>query len=434
MLRINAPKKCSNKNDNIMTLPIRTLPIVERWDCHSCGFCCRSTKFRLSDEDLKKLREQKWENNPDFQGVQIVTEHGWLRKYYQLGKQPDGACIFLTSDNRCRIHRDLGESAKPLVCRLFPFQLVPLEDFAYITLRQYCPSAAADKGRPLEEHLQYIAQLAEEGKLTVRPITLPAILPGCMRSWNDLHLVAGCLDRLMHDERYPIARRLVHGVQFCDLLEQNRLNGIGSDELAALLKKLAGAATSEEKSGEIFRQARRPEMVARLLFRQILFEYLRLHPDYHARATWGERRRVIGGAIAFARGRGSLKFAGDLFPATNFMALERPMGDVAEDIMRPLDRFYEKATAAKQYLLLGDASWTLVDGFRTMAVSHAAAMWLLRLTCGNRKPVAEDVFKVLRTIDRGLGYDWLLGRRHRRRVAFLSRLGELTRLQAWYAR
>ncbi len=256
----------------------------------------------------------------------IVTEHGWLRKYYQLGKRPDGSCIFLTDDNLCRIHRDLGESAKPLVCRLFPFQLVPLENFAYVTLRQYCPSAAADKGRPLEEHLQYIAQLAEEGKLTIRPIKLPAILPGCMRSWDDLLLVADALDRLMHDERYPVARRLVHGVQFCDLLEQSRLNGIGSDELAALLEKLAAAASSEEKSGEIFRQARRPEMAARLLFRQILFEYLRLHPDYHARATWGERWRLIRGAIAFARGKGPLKFAGEHFPATTFSALEQALG------------------------------------------------------------------------------------------------------------
>ena len=76
----------TNSKYNIMTLPIRTLPIVERWDCHSCGFCCRSTKFKLSEEDLKKLREQKWEDNPDFRGVPIVTQHGWLKKYSSTGK------------------------------------------------------------------------------------------------------------------------------------------------------------------------------------------------------------------------------------------------------------------------------------------------------------------------------------------------------------
>jgi lysine-N-methylase len=69
-------------------------------------------------------------------------------------------CIFLTEDNLCRIHRDLGESAKPLVCRLFPFQLVPLEDFAYVTLRQYCPSAAAERGRRLGELSRLLAWYA----------------------------------------------------------------------------------------------------------------------------------------------------------------------------------------------------------------------------------------------------------------------------------
>jgi lysine-N-methylase len=417
-----------------MTLPIRTLPIVERWDCHSCGFCCRSTKFKLGEDDLKKLREQKWENNPDFHGVPIVTRHGWLKKYYQLGKRPDGTCIFLTDDNLCRIHRDFGEAAKPLVCRLFPFQLVSLREFAYVTLRQYCPSAVADNGRPLEEHLQYVAQLAEEGKLTLKPITLPAIFPGCMRSWEDLLLVADTLDRLMHDERYPVVRRLVHGLQFCNLIEQNGLKNIGSDELAALLEKLAESSASEEKVGEIFRQPRRPERAARLLFRQILFEYLRLHPAYHVRAVWGERWRLIRAAMAFARGTGPLKFVEEYFPATTFEDLEKPLGQVAADALRPLDRFYEKATGAKQYLLLGDTTWTLVDGFRSLAVSHAVAMWLLRLTCSHRDPDLEAVFKVVRTIDRGQGCDSLLGRRHRRRIATLNGFGELTRILAWYAR
>lgn len=417
-----------------MTLPIRTLPIVERWDCHSCGFCCRSTKFKLSDEDLKKLREQHWEQHSDFRGVQVVTRHGWWKKYYQLGKRPDGTCIFLTEDNLCRIHRDLGESAKPLICRLFPFQLVPLEQFAFVTLRQYCPSVVADKGRPLEEHLQYIAQLAEEGELALKPITLPAIFPGCLRSWEDLLSVADVLDGLMHDGHYPIVRRLVHGLQFCNLLERSRLNGIGSDELAALLKKLATSATSEEKTGELFRQPRRPERAARLLFRQILFEYLRLHPDYHARAAWNERWRLIRAALSFARGKGPLKFVEESFPATTFEALEQPMGPVAEEIFCPISRFYEKATAAKQYLLLGDKTWTLVDGFRSLAISHAVAMWLMRLTCGKKSPTLEDVFKVVRTIDRGQGYDSLLGHRHRRRIRSLNGLGELSRLLVWYAR
>jgi lysine-N-methylase len=417
-----------------MTLPIRTLPIVERWDCHSCRFCCRSTKFKLSDDDLEKLRRQGWEEHADFQGVPVVTRHGWLKKYFQLGKRPDGACIFLTEDNLCRIHRDLGEAAKPLVCRLFPFQLVPLEKFAYVTLRQYCPSAVADDGRALEEHLPYVAQLAEEGKLTAKPITLPAIYKGYTRPWEDLLLVTDVLDRMMHDGRHSIVRRLVHCLQFCDLIEIGRFDGINREMLSDLLDTLASTATSEEKISELFEHPRRPERAARLLFRQILFEYLRLHPNYHARPVWGERWRLVRGALGFARGKGRLRFAEEYFPSATFEQLERPLGEISDKLMRPLVRFFEKATASKQYLLLGDTSWTLVDCFRTMAIAHAVAMWLLRLTCGERAPVLEDFFKVVRTIDRGQGYEGLLGNRHKRRIATLSGLGELPRILAWYAR
>jgi lysine-N-methylase len=417
-----------------MTLPIRTLPIVERWDCRSCGFCCRSTRFKLSGEDLRKLREQAWEKHPDFKGVAIVTRHGLLRKHYRLGRRPDGSCVFLTDDNLCRIHRDFGEPAKPLVCRMFPFQLVPLKDCAFVTLRQYCPTAAAELGRPLEEYLPYVVALAEEGGLTAKPIKLPAISPGCTRSWEELLMVADCLERLMHDKRFPLARRLAHGLEFCDIIERNRLDGIGENELAAYLDKSAAAAAAEEKNAKLFYLPRRPERIARLMFRQILFEYVRLHPDYRARAGWAERRRLFRGATVFARGKGGLEFVGESFPPATFEALERPLGEISEDILHPLDRFYKKVAAAKQYLLLGDASWTLVDGFRFTAVSYAAGLWLLRLTSGDRPPALEDVLKVLRTIDRGQGWDWLLGGRHRRRVAFLNRLGELKKLLAWYAR
>ena len=69
-----------------------------------------------------------------------------------------------------------------------------------------------------------------------------------------------------------------------------------------------------------------------------------------------------------------------------------------------------------------------------LALSHAIAMWLVRLSCGPRPPQAEDVCGAVGAIDRGQTYAPLCGRRHRRRVGSLKRLGELPRLVAWYAR
>jgi lysine-N-methylase len=78
-----------------MPLPVRRLPIVEHWDRHTCGNCCRGTVIPLNEDDLQKLREQKWESRPDFRGVRTIATHGLLRKRRQLAQRSDGSCVFL---------------------------------------------------------------------------------------------------------------------------------------------------------------------------------------------------------------------------------------------------------------------------------------------------------------------------------------------------
>ena len=69
-----------------------------------------------------------------------------------------------------------------------------------------------------------------------------------------------------------------------------------------------------------------------------------------------------------------------------------------------------------------------------VTLTHAVAMWLLRLSCGDRRPQVKDVIDAVGAINRGQGYAELTGRRHRRRIASLARLDELARLVVWHAR
>ena len=128
-----------------MPLPIKPLPIVERWDCHQCGVCCRGSLVPLSAEDLARLKAQGWAEHPDFRGTPIVARDSWLGGEYRLAHRDDGSCVFLLPDGLCRIHKELGFDAKPLICRTFPLQIVPREGVAYVTIRRACPSAAADR-------------------------------------------------------------------------------------------------------------------------------------------------------------------------------------------------------------------------------------------------------------------------------------------------
>ncbi len=415
-----------------MTLPIRTLPIVERWDCHACGNCCRGPIIRLSDDELKRIREQRWHEHPEYRGVRILRRDGLLRRRYRLAHRRDGTCVFLTADGRCRIHSDHGEAAKPSSCRMFPLQLVPLEGFAYLTLRRYCPSAAADSGRTLKEHLRAARKLAEEHHLAPEGTRPPAVVRGHRRGWKDTLRIAEIIERLILDGRYPPVRRLAHGVQFCDLLQACRLGKVSGDRLGPLLGMLETSAV-EEASG-LFAEREPPGKAAASLFRQTAFDYLRLHPKIALRESWRERLRLLRRAIAFGRGKGRVPPMHLDFPETTFAELERPLGHLGAEVLQPLGRYFEVAAASKHYALLGRRSWPLVESFRALAASYSVAMWILRLTCGQRPPAVEDVIDAVAAIDRGQGYGPLVGRRHRVRISTLAGSGELPRLLAWYAR
>ena len=144
-----------------MTLPIRNLPLVQNWDCHSCGDCCRQLEAVITDEEKQRLEKLDLaERRRDAPGPGSCAK-GWLAKSWALRRRPDGSCVFLTSANRCRLHETFGAEAKPFVCRLFPFMLIPAGNHWRVGLRFACPSAAGNKGRPLAEHdaalVQYVA-------------------------------------------------------------------------------------------------------------------------------------------------------------------------------------------------------------------------------------------------------------------------------------
>ncbi|HRX82666.1 MAG TPA: YkgJ family cysteine cluster protein, partial [Pirellulaceae bacterium] len=226
-------------------MPIKTLPIIEQWDCASCGNCCRGSIIPLSDDDLARLNAQRWEECSDFEGVQTVARPGWFAKRPQLGQRADGSCVFLMEDNRCRIHAEYGADAKPLVCQMYPLQLVPQEKRAILTLRRSCPSAAADQGSELQKHLSFVKQKAHQGELLDKAIRAPAITRRYRGSWAEALIVAKAIERLLTDERYPLVRRLAHGVRFCALLEQCKLKRLDESQLPELMEILEEGSRDE---------------------------------------------------------------------------------------------------------------------------------------------------------------------------------------------
>ncbi|MFV1968241.1 MAG: YkgJ family cysteine cluster protein [Pirellulaceae bacterium] len=415
-----------------MTLPIRILPILERWDCTGCGLCCRGNMVPLDDDDLRKLREQDWDNHPDFLGVRTKVRQGLRGKSYRLAQRGDGTCVFLMEDGLCRIHKEFGLEAKPLVCQMYPLQLIPLQNNAVLTLRRSCPTAAADRGKLLKTYRNAAEHLGTRRKLLAKASRPPKIIEKRRASWEDPLPVMDGIERLLTDDRYPMVRRMVHGLNFCRLLEACRLKRLDSTQLTELVTILL--ESSYQEASELFRERKPPTRSGAVLFRQCAAEYLRLHPKFIVQETWGQRFRLIPMALKMARGKGTTpQFHPDL-PVTTFETLERPLGHLAEEVQRPFNRYFEVNVATRQYAVASKPGWSIIESFRDLALSYSVALWILRLCCTDSEPTHQDSIDLVTLIDRGQGYGPLEGGHHRRRVDTLARLNQLERLAAWYAR
>lgn len=413
-------------------LELRPLPILERWDCRGCGSCCQGVIVALNTEDLKKLREQHWENDPEMKGVKTIARMGFLSRKFRLARRKNGRCVFQSDDMLCRIHGKFGFDAKPHICQMAPLQMAPRGAFAYVTLRRYCPEAVADRGRTVVEHLPAYRTIVERGRALAEPLPPPKLTRRIRRPWPDVEIAAGSLDRLTLDARYPLVRRLAHGVAFCDMLDGCRLRTLDRDalrELAAMLE-----ANCAEESAEWFRRREQPTGVAMKLFRQTLLESLRLHPAFAPQSSWIERWRLILAAMAFSRGQGAVPAFRLPFPPATFESLEEPLGPLSEEAMAPLTRHFERTIVSFRYAAFRHRLWTVTDSFRATALGYAVAMWTLRFASGMKKPSAADAAQAVMMLDRCENHAALNGVRHRFRIRALTLHRQLIPLLAWYGR
>jgi len=414
-----------------MPLPIKPLPIIERWDCHQCGACCRGSLVPLSAEELSRIRSQKWDERPEFQGRDVVVPDGWLSSTYRLAHREDGSCVFLLPDGACRLHKELGFEAKPLVCRMFPLQIVPRDNSALVTVRRACPSAAADKGRPLNEHLGIARQIAREGKLADGTVEPPPIKPGEPRSWRVARRLLETFQRLLTDERYPPVRRLVHAATLAGLLMQAKTRSLSDQRLVELFDLLE-THVAEEAAG-LFADRPPPSASAGVLFRQSVADTVRLLPGYVARPNWHERWRLMGAAWKFIRGSGQVPKLHPAFPETTFEQLEQPLGRLDPAIYQPLTRMIETTAVSWCYALMNRRGWSIVESVWMLSLTYPIGLWLVRWRSAGGGPRPEYMSDIIAALDRTQGYAPLARGNQRRRLRVLSRMHELERLIIWYA-
>ena len=92
----------------------RNMINVEKFNCQSCGTCCRwSGSVLLSEEDISSLSSHLGVSELVF--IDKYTRLAPNRNQLALLDQEDGSCLFLR-ENRCSVY-----AVRPSQCRNFPF-------------------------------------------------------------------------------------------------------------------------------------------------------------------------------------------------------------------------------------------------------------------------------------------------------------------------
>ncbi len=415
-----------------MSLPIVALKSEEKWDCHQCGFCCRGTLIPLSRLDAERLQSQGWESEPEFRNQIITVVDRTAESGTRLAQRADGTCVFLKEDGLCRIHSKFGIEAKPIVCQTFPFQLIARENQAIMTLHRACPSAAADRGQPTSVQLPLIKQLVRSGKLHLQATSPPALKAKEFRDWKTIGKVLESVGGLLQDQRFPPVRRLVHALQFANLLQAAKTQRLNNEQIVELAQTLAELAPEESKP--FFAEREPPKRYAKVLFRLAAVNFARLHPESQHRPSWASRWELIHVALKAVRGVGVTPKLGGFYPRVPIEELEAPLGVLPPEVYLPLNRFIETSAESQMYALANRQGWSIVDSVRHLALSFPVALWMLRWIARGQAPSDRDMLHIVCALDRSQGYGPLTANNHRSRLAMLATNGELERLVVWYAR
>lgn len=423
-------------------MQVRSLPVLQNWDCHSCGDCCRSYAVPVTDEERARIEGQGWEAFPEFKGVPYFVKRGG--EYY-LNHRADGGCVFLGADNLCRIHGKFGSAAKPLACRIYPFLLVPAGDHWNFGLRLACPSAAQNKGRPLAEQLadaRVYTEYFEKTSAQFAEGAPPPPLQGEQRvPWGDLGRIAAAVSRLLAEEPDPFERRWRKVLAVVGTLKKATFDGGGDPakavtggRLSELLHLLGEAANDEEPKSAT--DVKRPGWAGRTVFRQLCAVFSR--KDHGAEKGTAQRGMAsrFWSAVRFAAGRGSVPKVHAALPEQGtFASGEVPLGALSDTATSLLSRWHRVKVESLQFCGAPNFGLAVWEGLESLALTFPAAMWLARvLVAGGKSPDAA-VTQAVRMVDDNFGFNPLLGSaRQKFALRLIANRGDLPRLIAWYGR
>lgn len=383
-------------------MQLQVLP-DERFSCRSCTECCRHQYVELFASEAERIARLAWPNDDPLHGVNGLSRHGG--KSY-LAHRADGACVFLNLGNGlCRIHERFGSEAKPMACRLFPFQIA--QTFAgegSISARYDCPTVRRNEGEPHEAALpllrQYVDQHAAQSGGFDEATRCHLDRDQIVAVSEFVGTLMGGFDR--NDER---ALFIVH---LCDILALTAADQIDRPALASVFGPLKEhiKVVASEKVG-------RPGLIHRMAFRTLLGLHLRRDEDIlDGRASRLGRLMAM---IAFVFGFGSFRGLGLCHPAGPLRAagLFKPGPQASAETFALLWRLVQNKLDSFSFMGEANGNRDFLSGLRTLALLYPLVLAAARHHAASRKSATIDEGDVdygVTVIEHSFGRSAILGR------------------------
>lgn len=419
-----------------MAWPVLHLPVIQRWDCHSCGQCCKEYHIFIASEEKLRIERQGWENDPALTDTPLFVQSGtWSRPQYRLNQRPDGSCVFLDPSGKCRIHGRFGLTAKPLACQIFPFVLVPAGDHWRVGLRFACPSVAKNHGPALATHLPELRRFGRDLEIregvSARDLGQPTLQSRQSVDWRDLDRFNDAMIRLVGDTGRPLELRLRRCLGLTAVCRTARFDQVQGRKLDEFLSLLIDALDGEVVADPAAVPA--PTWIGRVLFRQAAAVYCRRDFGPRQGVSRLGRLALLAAAWRFARGSGVVPPVHGLMPHVTFEEMESPAGPLPVPAEEILARYYTVKLHSLQFFGPANFSLSYWDGIASLLLTFPVILWLTRAF--RARPREDAVAQAVQIVDDNFGYNRLFGlARQKFGLRILASRGELARLIAWYGR
>lgn len=379
-----------------------------RFTCSRCGDCCRGWHVMLGPGEVERLEALDWSGvatelagiSPGA-GVPGDPRSGRMA----LAQRSDGACVYLGSQNQCRIHESFGEAAKPLLCRLYPFGFLAVGERVGVDVSFACRAVSQDQGEPLSRRVPEWIRLLQDSSIA-----------GKLHRFSKKYEVSG--DLLWELEHHLVSIFSDESLSLLDrvraVFEFNRLATTSDPRTEAartLRDVLVTGIPRQIRERPIEPGSERMDKTGRAVFFHLLFVSLNPTPDELFGLSGKARQREAGFRVRAADG---YKFP-EAHPLIDNHELKSTFGEVAaapvDSILsgagaEVLARYLRAKILGQRFMHEANEEIPFIEAIPRLLMLFPLTVWTAKALACERgaAAVAEtDVRSALRLVDRSYG-------------------------------